>query len=202
MEQHEHSNPRYLEDRERRPMTRVLLHTCCAVCAAACAERLREEGMEPVLFFSNSNIYPKEEYDKRLNAAEKLAELQGLELVVDDYDHEAWREAVKGLEQEPEKGARCAVCFDFSFRRTAEYARRHGFDSFTSTLSVSPHKVSRMIFDAGKKYAGFREDDFKKRDGFKRSRQLSRELELYHQDYCGCEFSLKEAEKRKKGNKK
>ncbi len=179
-------------------MTRVLLHTCCAVCAAACTERLRREGLEPVLFFSNSNIYPREEYERRLAATEKLAELQGLELVVDDYDHEAWREAVKGLEREPEKGARCAVCFDYSFSRTSAYARRHGFDHFTSTLSVSPHKVSRMIFDAGKKYPGFREEDFKKRDGFKRSQELSRELELYHQDYCGCEFSLNEANERKK----
>ncbi|MDZ7821820.1 MAG: epoxyqueuosine reductase QueH [Candidatus Marinimicrobia bacterium] len=104
MEQHEHSNPRYPQGREHRPMTRILLHTCCAVCAAACTERLRQEGLEPVLFFSNSNIYPREEYERRLAAAKKLAELQDLELVLDDYDHEAWREAVKGLEQEPEKG--------------------------------------------------------------------------------------------------
>ncbi|MFO7841961.1 MAG: epoxyqueuosine reductase QueH [Fidelibacterota bacterium] len=182
-------------------MKKILLHTCCAVCAAASAERLREEGVEPVLFFSNSNIYPKEEYEKRLDAAEKLAKMKDLELVGDSYDHSAWRVAVKGLENEPEKGRRCAVCFDYSFRRTAEYARKHGFTAFTSTLTVSPHKVSRMIFAAGAAYPEFTDHNFKKKDGFKRSQEISRRLGLYHQDYCGCEFSLKEAAERRKGKK-
>jgi len=174
-------------------MKRIVLHTCCAVCAAACAERLREAGREPLLFFSNSNIFPREEYTRRLAAAKKLAVLRDLELAVDDYDHTAWREAVRGLEEEPEKGRRCARCFDYSFRRTAEFAERRGIDAFTSTLSVSPHKISRMIFAAGAKYPAFREYDFKKKDGFRRSQELSRQLDLYHQDYCGCEFSLREA---------
>jgi len=181
------STPQHLND------STLVLHTCCAVCAAACAERLRAEGLEPVLFFSNSNIAPKEEYDLRLDAARQLAAARDLELVEDGYDHEAWLNTIKGYEAEPEKGKRCELCFDFSFTRTAAYVREHGHQGFTSTLTVSPHKVSRMVFAAGKKYPEFRDYDFKKQDGFRRSQILSRELGLYHQHYCGCEFSLKEA---------
>ncbi|MDX9781263.1 MAG: epoxyqueuosine reductase QueH [bacterium] len=170
----------------------IILHVCCAVCAAACAERLRSEGEEPLLFFSNSNIAPKAEYDKRLEAARTLASAWDLELVEDIYDHQAWLEAVKGYENEPEKGRRCPVCFDFSFARTAAFARERGISAFTSTLTVSPHKISRMVFAAGGKYPEFRNYDFKKKDGFKRCVILSRELGLYHQHYCGCEFSLRD----------
>ncbi len=168
------------------------------MCAAACAERLRAEGLEPVLFFSNSNIAPREEYDLRLNAARQLAAARDLELIEDKYDHAAWLKAIEGYEEEPEKGKRCERCFDFSFGRTAAYVREHGYEGFTSTLTVSPHKVSRMVFAAGKKYPEFIDHDFKKKDGFRRSQILSRELGLYHQHYCGCEFSLKEAKSKKR----
>lgn len=170
----------------------IILHVCCAVCAAACVERLRAEGEEPLLFFSNSNIAPKEEYDKRRKAARTLAEVRDLELVEDIYDHRAWLEAVKGYENEPEKGRRCPHCFDFSFARTAAFARERGIPAFTSTLTVSPHKSGRVIAETGGKYPEFRFYDFKKKDGFKRSQILSRELGLYHQHYCGCEFSLRD----------
>jgi epoxyqueuosine reductase len=176
----------------------IILHVCCAVCAAACVERLRMEGEEPILFFSNSNIAPKGEYDKRLEAARTLAEAWDLELVEDIYDHKAWLEAVKGYENEPEKGRRCPLCFDFSFGRAAAFARERGIPAFTSTLTVSPHKSSKVIADIGDKYPEFRFYDFKKKDGFKRSQVLSRELGLYHQHYCGCEFSLRDMHQQRK----
>ncbi|MFA6619010.1 MAG: epoxyqueuosine reductase QueH [Candidatus Neomarinimicrobiota bacterium] len=171
---------------------KILLHTCCAVCASACLERLASEDLEPVLFFSNHNISPKEEYQRRLEAARKLSKLLKVELIEDIYDHASWLEVVKGYEDEPEKGSRCGLCFNYSFARTAAYAEEHGFEHFTSTLTVSPHKISKMIFKIGEKYPAYRPWDFKKKDGFKRSNELSRELELYRQNYCGCEFSLRD----------
>lgn len=160
-------------------------------------ERLRAEREQPLLFFSNSNIAPKTEYDKRLEAAKTLAKIWDLELVEDIYDHKAWLEAVKGYENEPEKGRRCPMCFNFSFSRTAAFTRERGIPSFTSTLTVSPHKYSCVIAETGAKYSEFRFYDFKKKDGFKRSQILSRELGLYHQHYCGCEFSLRDMNKKK-----
>ena len=160
-------------------------------------ERLQEGESKVILFFSNSNISPKAEYDKRLEAARTLASAWDLKLVEDIYDHQAWLEAVKGYENEPEKGRRCPVCFNFSFARTAAFARERGIPAFTSTLTVSPHKSAAVIADTGAKYPEFRFYDFKKKDGFKRSQALSRELGLYHQHYCGCEFSLRDMNKKK-----
>ena len=173
------------------PMPRILLHVCCGPCATSSLERLGAEG-RVALFFSNSNLFPAEEFARRVEAARHLAEATGTELVVDDYDHAAWLDFVRGLEDEPERGARCLRCFAFSFRRAADYARQHGFDGMASTLTVSPHKRSADIFRVGREiWDGFLEVDFKKRDGFRRSLELSQQLGLYRQDYCGCEFSLR-----------
>ncbi|MBN1556881.1 MAG: epoxyqueuosine reductase QueH [Lentisphaerae bacterium] len=171
-------------------MPRLLLHTCCGPCATACIERLRD-GYALTLFFSNSNIAPRAEYDRRLAAARKLADLQGLPLVEDAYDHAAWRAAVQGLEDEPERGRRCEACFAFNLGRAARYAREHAFDGFTTTLTVSPHKAAPVIFSIGSRLGPFLATDFKKQDGFKRSLELTRRLGLYRQDYCGCEFSAR-----------
>jgi predicted adenine nucleotide alpha hydrolase (AANH) superfamily ATPase len=170
---------------------KILLHACCGPCAAASVERLMDNGRQVMLYFSNSNINSREEFDKRLEAAEKLVKYFGIELVVDPYRHDDWLEYVKGLENEPEKGRRCSKCFDWSLRRTSLKAAEFGIENFTTTLTVSPHKVSRHIFEAGEKYEGFEPWDFKKKDGFLRTMQLSRELGLYCQGYCGCEFSMR-----------
>lgn len=168
---------------------KVLLHTCCGPCASACVPRLREEGHDVTMFYSNSNIDTPEEFEKRLAAAAKLAEADGVELVADGYDHGSWlREVAAGLENEPEKGARCGKCFCFNLARTARYAAGHGFDAFATSLTVSPHKVSARIFEASGDER-FLKADFKKRDGFKASLRRSAELGLYRQSYCGCEFS-------------
>ena len=185
---------------------KVLLHTCCGPCASACVPALREQGHDVALFFSNSNIDAAAEFEKRLDNARKLAEADGVELAADAYDHADWLEKVaKGFEDEPEKGARCARCFRYNLARTAAYAAAHGYDAFTTSLTVSPHKVSRMVFEAGADAAwsasakdcggsaaaapAFLPVDFKKKDGFLRSLRRAAELGLYRQSYCGCEFS-------------
>jgi predicted adenine nucleotide alpha hydrolase (AANH) superfamily ATPase len=175
---------------------RILLHCCCAVCASSCIERLLNTGFQVTLFFANSNIAPEAEYLRRLEAMRQLAKITGLELIEDDYDHAAWREAVSGLENEPEKGARCPVCFGFSLERTARKAEELGIARFTTSLTVSPLKNSRTIFAVGEKFAGFQAMDFKKKDGYLRSNILSREYGLYRQNYCGCEFSVNTSNQR------
>ena len=185
---------------------KVLLHTCCGPCASACVPALRDLGNEVALFFSNSNIDAEAEFEKRLDNARTLAAAEGVEVVADSYDHADWLEKVaKGFENEPEKGARCARCFRYNLARTAAYAAAHGYDAFTTSLTVSPHKVSRMVFEAGVDAAwsvsakdcggsaaaapAFLPVDFKKKDGFLRSLRRAAELGLYRQSYCGCEFS-------------
>lgn len=167
---------------------KVLLHTCCGPCATACIERLAA-GREVVLFFSNSNIAPEDEYLKRLEEAKRLAGMLGLELLEDSYDHQAWLEHVRGLEDEPERGRRCPRCFEFSLARTAARAELIGIPAFTTTLSVSRHKSSPVIFSVGSAFERFEPIDFKKKGGWDRSLELGRHYGLYRQSYCGCEFS-------------
>lgn len=118
-----------------------------------------------------------------------VAEHYKLDVIIDTWDHEAWLEAVKGHENDPEHGQRCSLCFHFNLQRAAAKAAEMGIDEFTTTLTVSRFKNSRRIFDEGAAFPGFREFDFKKKDGFNRSIILSRELGLYRQQWCGCEFS-------------
>jgi predicted adenine nucleotide alpha hydrolase (AANH) superfamily ATPase len=173
-------------------MKKVLLHTCCAPCAAPSGKRLLLDDYEVVLFFSNMNISPKEEYDKRLESARKLAQIWDVVIEDDLYDHDKWLEHIKGLENEPEKGERCSACFEFSLRRTAEVANRLGIPNFSTTLTLSPHKVSKIIFKIGEQFPGYIPFDFKKKNGFLESTQLSKEYGLYRQNYCGCEFSIRD----------
>jgi epoxyqueuosine reductase len=169
----------------------ILLHCCCAPCTSACLERLLNEGFNVTLFFSNSNIHPLEEYQKRLKSIENLARSYEMPLEVDVYDNTAWRVHVAGLENEPEKGKRCVKCFEFSFGRAQLMSEAMGINAFTTTLSISPHKPSPIIFEVGKAFPHFRAIDFKKKNGFQRSLELSRKHSLYRQHYCGCEFSIK-----------
>ncbi len=174
---------------------------------------LRDLGNEVVLFYSNSNIDTAEEFETRLANARKLAEADGVELVADAYDHADWLEKVaKGFEDEPEKGARCARCFRYNLARAAAWAAANGCEAFTTSLTVSPHKVSPMVFAAGEDAAWevsardcggsaaaapkFLPVDFKKKDGFLRSLRRAAELGLYRQSYCGCEFSKRAVGKR------
>ncbi len=170
-------------------MAEILLHACCAPCATASIQRLQEDGRDVVLYFANSNIDTPDEFARRLDNVVKLAENLNLPLHVDEYDHAAWLEQIRGLEDEPEKGLRCEKCFAFNLGRSAQKAKELGIKNFTTTLTISPHKPARKIFEIGAGFEGYVEYDFKKKDGFKRSIELSREHELYRQNYCGCEFS-------------
>lgn len=174
----------------------LLLHVCCGPCASACVERLVEEGRKPVLFFSNANIAPREEYLRRRDAARFLAEHDGLEFVEDTAaSHDEWLEKVaKGYEDAPEGGERCRRCFEFSLSRAADFADSAKFKAVATSLTVSPHKRSATVFEAGHAAtsghaATFEEYDFKKKGGFLRSVERAKELGLYRQHYCGCEFS-------------
>ena len=168
---------------------RILLHTCCGPCATSCIERLQADGLTVTLFYANSNISPVAEFQRRLATARQLATHYGVELAVDPYDHSAWLRAIAGYETEPEKGSRCSACFRFNLTRTADYAAEHGFTGYTTSLTVSPHKISEQIFQAAAGQDDFVPYNFKKQAGFQRSRLLSEELGLYRQNYCGCEFS-------------
>ena len=173
---------------------RILLHACCGVCASHCVRVLKADGWEPVLFYSNANIWPSEEYTRRLHAAQQLAEVEQIEFAEDPPDHARWREeAAKGFEECKEGGARCARCFKYSLTRAFQSLKELRCDAFTTSLSVSPHKRSATLHAVGKQVGGnlFIPYDFKKKDGFLKSTRRADELGLYRQIYCGCEFSVR-----------
>ncbi len=171
----------------------LLLQVCCAPDATVVLERLQAEYAITV-FFYNPNIQPENEYRLRLAELEQLAREYHVPSLSAPYDAEAWFELVRGLEDVPEGGARCDLCFRRRLEVTAQMAQKHGFDMFTTVLTVSPHKNARLINEIGQKIGQqfgvqFMAADFKKRDGFKRSLELSRQFKLYRQNYCGCIFS-------------
>ena len=127
----------------------ILLHACCAPCSGAVLECLRDSGIRPVVFFSNSNIAPREEYDLRLAELRRYGDVMGVEVVEDEYDHAAWLEAVRGLEREPERGRRCEACFRFRLGRAAEYAGSRGLPVLATTLASSRWKDLDQVNAAG-----------------------------------------------------
>lgn len=176
---------------------KLLLHACCAPCSSATLERLAAHFDITILYY-NPNIYPPEEYHRRETELERFVEEAGYHYPVVElpYDPQEFYTAVQGLEQEPERGSRCTVCYRLRMRRAAQYARENGFDWFTTTLSISPHKDAKRINAIGQELEaefGVKHlpSDFKKHNGYLRSLQLSEEYGLYRQDYCGCEFSAK-----------
>ena len=172
-------------------MKKLLLHICCAPCGSGCISHqlLRENNLHiSRLFFSNSNLDSAAEYERRLDSVVRLGKYYGIEVEADPYDHEAWLEAVRGYESEPERGLRCAKCFRYSLSRSAQRAEQTG-EVFATTLTVSPHKSSRLIFEIGSEFSNFAALDFKKRDGFLEGRKFAKQEGYYLQNYCGCEFS-------------
>lgn len=148
-----------------------------------------EEGWNPVLHFSNSNIFPEQEADMRYEALLEVARVYNLKVIREHYDHQGWLDAVKGHEGEREGGSRCELCFAYNLREASEKAKQLGFLHFTTTLTVSRFKNSKTIFRVGEAFPGFEALDFKKKGGFEKSVALSKELGIYRQHYCGCEFS-------------
>ncbi|MEI7899853.1 MAG: epoxyqueuosine reductase QueH [bacterium] len=172
----------------------LLLHTCCAPCASHCVLALRDLGHRVTLFFSNANIAPHAEYLKRLDSVQLLAQRLDVPLCIDEPDHARWLCTVAcGFEKEPEKGARCERCFRYSLSRTHAAMVSDGFDGFTTTLTVSPHKQSTTLFQVGRSLDAdrFLAVDFKRNNGFQHSLQLTAEWGLYRQNTCGCEFSVR-----------
>jgi predicted adenine nucleotide alpha hydrolase (AANH) superfamily ATPase len=172
---------------------KILLHACCAPCAPHVFNVL-SENYDVTVFFYNPNLQPEAEYRAREEDMKRFARETGFELLIGEYDEAGWMEAVRGLEGEPEGGARCRICFRHRLGRAARETAERGFDLFTTTLTVSPHKNAKVINEEGAAAAQrfgvkFLESDFKKKDGFKISGVLSGERGFYRQDYCGCLFS-------------
>ena len=185
-----------IEDIKTTEKPRLLLQVCCAPCFAGSVEYLTEH-FDVTAFFYNPNIQPKQEFNLRLDALKQLIEsFPSVKLVVPEQDENEYLTYVKGLEKEKEGGARCTGCFELRLEKTAKYMMDNmgDFDYFATTLTVSPHKNAKLINEIGNKIAtkygvNYLESDFKKKDGFLRSINKSKELGLYRQDYCGCSFS-------------
>ena len=180
---------------DKRPS--LLLHSCCAPCSSYVLEYIAKY-FEITLFYYNPNISLKEEFDKRVKELYKLLELDGLKddvkIVVPEYDNSEFYDMAKGLEDEPERGKRCYKCYKLRLENSAIYAKNHDFDFFTTTLSISPHNNADWINEIGEELSDkygvrFLNSDFKKKGGYQRSIELSKEYDLYRQDYCGCVFS-------------
>jgi len=175
-------------------MKKIILHACCAPCASYPIKKLKEDGYECVVFFYNPNIYPIEEYIIRRDELKNYCAKLDIEFFEEKYNESDFLNITKGLENEPEKGSRCVKCFNLRLKKTAEFAHLKGISYFTTTLTVSPHKNSQTVFEEGIKAANefgveFLEYNFKKQDGFKISRQIARENNMYFQTYCGCRYS-------------
>ena len=192
------------EKEERTPS--LLLHACCAPCSSYVLEYLAEY-FRITVFYYNPNITDKGEYKKRVSEVKRLIrELPArnpVQFLEGAYDTERYLETVKGLEDAPEGGMRCEKCFRLRLGETAKLCREGGFDYFTTTLTISPLKNAPLLNRIGEETAYeegvvFLNSDFKKKGGYQRSIELSREYGLYRQDYCGCDFSRKEREKQKR----
>lgn len=172
---------------------KLLLHSCCGPCSTVVIERLKDD-YNLVVFYFNPNIEPFEEYQKRKLEQQKVCQHFGVNFVDFDYDNKGWHKAVEGLEKEKEGGARCEKCFFVRLLKTAQFAKENKFDVFATTLSVSPHKSTIVINKVGVEISNqleidFLPESFKKKDGYLRSINLSKDLNLYRQNYCGCLFS-------------
>lgn len=173
---------------------KVLLHCCCAICSAHPITYLKELGYEPISYFYNPNIYPEVEHTLRLHAQKQLCKSLDCELIIEDYTPELYKEITTGYELEPEKGKRCKRCFELRLLRTAQKAQDLGIKSYATSISTSPKKDFNTISEIGGKFSKyfnieFLNIDFKKKDGFLKSNKITKELNLYRQNYCGCSLS-------------
>ena len=210
------ANPNYQKELDkviagldgRRPT--LLLHSCCAPCSSYVLEYL-SRNFQITLFYYNPNIAPEPEYRYRVSELRRLVgEMlpdSDVRIVEGNYDPQVFLNAVKGLEEEPEGGKRCKVCYRLRLEEAARIARELGCEYVTTTLSISPMKDAKALNQIGGEVADkynvkYLYSDFKKRNGYKRSIQLSAEYQLYRQDYCGCGFSRAERERKKREREK
>lgn len=176
---------------------KILLHACCGICSGYPITMLKELGYDVVVYFCNPNLDTEEEFQKRLDAQKKVCKHFGVDLITEKYNHEEYLAFVKGLENEPERGKRCEKCIKLRLKHASLKAKEIGAEKFTTSLVISPHKNYEMISGMGEKIAEeeglmYLSIDFKKKDGFLKTNTISKELALYRQKYCGCEFAKKE----------
>lgn len=186
----------------------LLLHSCCAPCSSYVIEYL-SQFFHITVFYYNPNIYPDEEYVKRVKEQKEFIQrfptVYPVNFIEGDFEKDAFYEMAKGLEQVKEGGERCFGCYRLRLEKTAKLAAERGFDYFTTTLSISPLKNAAKLNEIGLQLEEqfgvlYLLSDFKKRNGYKRSVEISREYEMYRQDYCGCVFSMREREAQKEKN--
>lgn len=177
---------------EQNHENKILVHACCGICSGYPISLLKEMGYTPVVYFCNPNLDTEEEFNKRLEAQKVVCMYHWVELIAEEYKHEEYLQVIKGLEEEPERGKRCVECIKLRLQQTANKARELGINKITTSLVISPHKNFEMISKIGREIADnleFVAIDLKKKDGFLKTNKLSKELGIYRQNYCGCEFA-------------
>ncbi|MGH8530275.1 MAG: epoxyqueuosine reductase QueH [Nevskiales bacterium] len=177
---------------------KVLLHSCCAPCTGEVMEAMQAAGLELTVLFYNPNIHPRKEYELRKSENKRHAQRLGIPFVDADYDTDNWFARTKGMEWEPERGARCTTCFDMRFERSALYAHEQGFAVFTSSLGISRWKNMEQINDCGTRAAvrypglAYWTYNWRKQGGSQRMIEISKQEQFYQQEYCGCVYSLRD----------
>ncbi len=176
--------------------SKILLHACCGICSAYPISYLKDMGYSVCVYFYNPNIFPYEEYEKRLNAEKILCKHFDCELIEGIYEPDRYYDFVKGYEDEPEKGLRCDKCFELRLYSAAEVAKNLGIGTFTTSMVISPHKNYEKLTLIGEKIAEkfdlkYLSTNFRKHDGFLKTNNISKSLNLYRQNYCGCKFAIK-----------
>ena len=173
---------------------RLILMSCCAPCSCGAIKQLKDGEIPDIddfiVMFFNPNIFPETEYQKRLNEQIKYCESLGVKYVIGDYNHEDWKNNIKGLEKEPERGARCSKCFAYRFCYAHEYALKNGFNAISSVFGVSRHKDQSQVDNAGNVSCGeIKYLPIKWNENLRQ--KINRESNFYRQNYCGCEFSIR-----------
>lgn len=178
---------------------RLLLHSCCAPCSGEVMEAITASGIDYAIFFYNPNIHPVKEYELRKQENIRFAEQHGIPFIDCDYDTDNWFARARGMENEPERGIRCTMCFDMRFERTALYAHEHGYDTISSSLGISRWKDMQQINGCGHRAAGHYEGlqywdyNWRKGGGANRMIEISKREQFYQQEYCGCVYSLRDS---------
>lgn len=176
---------------------KLILHTCCAICGIFLIDFFKNQAEKILLYFYNPNVYPAAEYQKRLEAVRKISEMYHLDFLAGENETDFWFKKIKGFENEPEGGKRCEICFRIRLEKTAQLVQKLGYDTFSTTLGLSPYKNLSLINDLGQKIARKLGLNFilleekNKKDFWQKSKELAKKFNFYHQKYCGCLFSLK-----------
>src|SRR5690606_10557176 len=185
---------------------KLLLHSCCAPCSCDLMETFIYSEIPFTIYFYNPNIHPKKEYEIRKEENKRFADKRGIPFIDADYDTDEWFKRAKGMENEPERGIRCTMCFDMRFERTALYAHENGFPVFTSSLGISRWKNMQQINDCGHRAAAnypelmYWDFNWRKGGGSSRMIEISKRENFYQQEYCGCVYSLRDTNEHRVAN--